>query len=77
MKATQQVIKTNFFDSDWSKIMAMLLAMAAINMSLIGWVRSDFQLFSSRIDAYMTQSHEEMKAFHGKLCAIEARKKGE
>jgi hypothetical protein len=36
-------------------------------------VNSRFDSINSRFDQYMIASHEEMKDFHGRLCAIEAR----
>ncbi len=58
---------------DWLQVMTLFLA----NAGLIIWFRSesrnDWRHMDAKLDAYMKQSQQEMKDFHGRLCAIEER----
>ena len=60
----------------WLQIFALFLA----NAGLIVWFRaesrSDWRHMDSKIEVYMKGIQEEMKDFHGRLCAIEERNKG-
>jgi hypothetical protein len=72
---------------DWTQVIALFLA----NAGLIGWFRaesrSDWRHLDSKIDANAKETRdlinaihsdirEEMKDFHGRLCAIEERSRG-
>ncbi len=54
---------------DWAGI----LTMAAINVGLIAWLRSDMKLFETKIESWKDEINKEMKDFHGRLCALEAK----
>lgn len=59
----------------WIQIFALFLA----NASLIVWFRSesraDWRHMDAKIDANLKAIQDEMKDFHGRLCAIEERNK--
>jgi len=54
---------------------AQVLSIAAINIALISWLRSDMKLFEIKIDGWKEEINKEMKDFHGKLCALEEKVK--
>jgi len=60
---------------DWGQIAALFLA----NASLILWMRSesrnDWRAMDAKLDANLQAIHAEMKDFHGRLCAIEERRR--
>lgn len=60
---------------DWLQVLTLFFA----NAGLIIWFRSesrtDWRHMDAKLDAYMKQSQQEMKDFHGRLCAIEERNK--
>lgn len=60
-------------DESWLQIFALFLA----NAGLIVWFRAESRSDWRHIDAKIDAIHEEMKDFHGRLCAIEERRKGE
>jgi hypothetical protein len=56
---------------DWIQVISLFLA----NAGLIIWMRSesrnDWRHMDAKLDASLKAIHEEMKDFHGRLCAIE------
>ena len=60
---------------DWIQVISLFLA----NAGLIIWFRTesrnDWRHMDAKLDASLKAIHEEMKDFHGRLCAIEERKK--
>jgi len=50
---------------------AQVLAVAAINIGLIAWLRSDTKTFQSEIRSELKGFQECLKDFHGRLCALE------
>jgi hypothetical protein len=54
---------------DWPTV----LAIAATNIGLITWIKSDVKSFESEIRGWKEEINKEMKDFHGRLCAIEER----
>lgn len=63
-----------------------VIAIVGSNIALIGWLRSDMKAFETKIDgwkeqfsrdmaSYKEEVNKEMKDFHGRMCAIEERKK--
>ncbi len=60
---------------DWLQVLTLFFA----NAGLIIWFRSesrtDWRHMDAKLDAYMKQSQQEMKDFHGRLCAIEEKNK--
>lgn len=61
---------------EWLQVFSLFLA----NAGLILWFRTesrnDWKHSDQKIDAMLKAIHEEMKDFHGRLCAIEERNKG-
>lgn len=61
-------------ETDWVPILGLFLA----NASLILWFRSesrsDWRHMDAKLDASLNGIREEMKDFHGRLCAIEERR---
>ena len=60
---------------EWLQILSLFLA----NAALIAWFRSesrsDWRHMDAKLDAYMKGIQEEIKDFHGRLCAIEEKNK--
>lgn len=56
---------------DWAQIVTII----AVNIGLIAWLRSDMKMFEAKIEAWKEEINREMKDFHGRLCAIEERRK--
>lgn len=54
-----------------------VLAIAGINVALFTWMRSDFKAFEGEIRGWKEEINKEMKDFHGRMCALEERKKNE
>lgn len=59
---------------DWLQILTIVLT----NFGLILWFRSesrnDWRHMDAKLDAYMTESRQEMKDFHARLCVLEERR---
>jgi len=55
----------------WLQILSLFLA----NSALILWFRSESRNDWRHMDAQVRAIHEEIKDFHGRLCAIEERNK--
>ena len=55
----------------WIQIISVFIA----NFSIILWFRSESRSDWRHCDAQIKAIHEEIKDFHGRLCAIEERKK--
>lgn len=51
------------------------IAIIGSNIALISWLRSDMKMFEIKIENWKEQISQEMKDFHGRLCAIEERNK--
>lgn len=60
---------------EWIQILSLFLA----NAGLIVWFRSesrqDWRQMDAKLDANLTAIREEIKDFHGRLCAIEEKNK--
>lgn len=56
--------------------LAIIASIAGLNFALLSWLRSDMKSFESEIRAWKDEINTEMKDFHGKLCALEAKKGG-
>jgi hypothetical protein len=54
-----------------------VITIVGSNIALIGWLRSDMKAFELKIDGWKLEIDKEMKDFHGRLCTIEERNKGE
>lgn len=57
-------------------IISLLIGMLAYAIGIITIQHSDFTALDTKIDAYITANHLEMKDFHERLCEIEAARKG-
>ena len=57
---------------DWGQIIAII----SVNIVLISWIRSNMKSFEAKIDGWKQEIYEEMKDFHGRLCALEEKTKG-
>lgn len=61
---------------DWMQVFSLFLANAGLIIWFRSESRSDWRHMDAKLDASIKAIHEEMKDFHGRLCAIEeARKK--
>jgi hypothetical protein len=56
---------------DWAQVLFLFLA----NGSLILWFRAESRADWRHMDNMIKAIHEEMKDFHGRLCAIEEKNK--
>jgi hypothetical protein len=56
---------------DWSQVLFLFTS----NAALILWFRSESKADWRHCDALIKAIHEEIKDFHGRLCAIEERNK--
>lgn len=57
---------------DWYQVLTMIIS----NIALFLWIRSESRSDSRQIMDLITSIKDEMKDFHGRLCAIEERNKG-
>lgn len=55
--------------------LATILSIVGANIALISWIRSDLKLFETEIRGWKEEIQKESRDFHGRLCAIEERKK--
>lgn len=53
------------------------LTIVGANIALISWLRADMKSFETEVRGWREEIHKEMKDFHGRLCEIEANRKGE
>lgn len=60
---------------DWSQVLFLFFANSGLTIPLILWMRSESRNDWRHCDAHIKAIHEEMKDFHGRLCAIEERNK--
>lgn len=65
---------------DWTQVLGIVLGNAAFIIPLFLWnraeARADYRHLEASVNAQLTGIREEMKDFHGRLCAIEERNKG-
>jgi hypothetical protein len=57
----------------WIQIISLFVANAALIFWFRSESRSDWRQMDSKLDAFTKGIQEEMKDFHGRLCAIEER----
>jgi hypothetical protein len=72
------VIQTVHHTIDWTIVataVGSVIAILGINISIFAWLRSDMKLFETEIRAWRQEINNEMKDFHGRLCAIEEKRK--
>jgi hypothetical protein len=65
---------------DWTQVLTIvgaILAIVVANWYMFLWSRSETNAQIIKIENWILEIHKEMKDFHGKLCAIEERKKME
>lgn len=75
-----QILKTRMFELDFPTVMTLILGNSALIIPLFLWNRSearaDIRHMDLKIEAtreLVQAIHDEMKDFHGRLCAIEER----
>ncbi len=56
---------------DWLQVLSLFLA----NAGLMLWFRAESRNDWRHMDTKLEAIHQEMKDFHGRLCAIEERRK--
>lgn len=60
---------------DWLQVLSLFLA----NAGMVIWFRSesrnDWRQMDAKLDANLKAIHDEIKDFHGRLCAIEEKNK--
>lgn len=60
---------------DWTYIFAMILGNASFIVPLFLWTRSesraDYRHLEAAVNSQLNGIREEMKDFHGRLCALE------
>lgn len=65
---------------DWLQFATFMIGNMVFTLTLWFWSRSesrsDFRNFEAGINANLLGIRDEMKDFHGRLCAIEERNKG-
>jgi hypothetical protein len=59
---------------DWGQVLALFLANAGLIIWFRAESRSDWRHMDAKLDASLSGIREEIKDFHGRLCAIEERK---
>ena len=59
----------------WIQILSLFLANAGLIIWFRAESRSDWRHMDAKLDTLTKAIQEEMKDFHGRLCAIEERKK--
>lgn len=60
----------------WIQVLSLFLANAGLIIWFRSESRSDWRHMDAKLDAQIKAIQEEMKDFHGRLCAIEERNKG-
>lgn len=58
---------------DWMQVLVMLITMTGLFAWNRAEGRADNRHMDAKFTALLTAIHEEMKDFHGRLCAIEER----
>lgn len=60
---------------DWIQVISLFLANAGLIIWFRAESRADWRHMDAKLDTYMKCVQEEMKDFHGRLCAIEEKNK--
>lgn len=55
-------------------VIGTAIAIIGSNIALIAWLRSDMKSFETEIRGWKEEINKEMKDFHGRLCASEAKR---
>ena len=61
---------------DWTQFATFMIANIVFTLTLCLWSRSESRNDNRQIIDLMTAIKDEMKDFHGRLCAIEERYRG-
>lgn len=56
-------------------VIALFFSIAGVNFALVSWIRSDMRQFESEIRSWKEEINKEIKDFHGRMCALEEKKK--
>lgn len=59
----------------WVQVLSLFVANAALIMWFRSESRNDWRHMDNKLDIFTKAVQEEMKDFHGRLCAIEERNK--
>jgi len=60
---------------EWMQVLALIGSMAALMFWFRSESRADHRQLEASVNAQLMGIREEMKDFHGRLCAIEAARK--
>lgn len=60
---------------DWTQVLAIVIGNATLILPMFFWLRSEANADRRDILAIIREIQNEMKFFHGRLCAIEERRK--
>lgn len=60
---------------EWSQVLTVIMANAALFLWTRRESRRDYLHMEKRTDAILNAIREDIKDFHGRLCAIEERRK--
>lgn len=64
---------------DWTQVLTMIVTNIGFVTAIFLWSRresrSDYRHMEARTDAILNAIKDEMKDFHGRLCAIEEKRK--
>ncbi len=58
---------------EWIQVLTLFLANAGLILWFRAESRADWRAMDAKLDASLRAIHEEMRDFHGRLCAIEER----
>ncbi len=55
------------------QVVVILVGVAGINLSLMGWIKKDVDKAEERLEKFMDSFQQEIKDFHGRLIALETK----
>lgn len=58
---------------EWSQVLAIILGNAGVFLPIFFWLRTEASADRREIVGILNEMKDEMKDFHGRLCAIEER----
>ena len=58
---------------DWGQVLAIIIGNASVSVSMFFWLRTEANADRRDIMNILNELKDEMKDFHGRLCAIEER----
>jgi len=60
---------------EWSQVLTIIVAQSAMFLWVRRESRRDYLHMEKRTDTLLNAIHQEIKDFHGRLCAIEEKRK--